>query len=218
MAHPRASAAAPTSVILIHPDSAPDPAWRPASDPRLGGLRGIRPWLLDEGSLTRRLQAQGGEFRVQRLQQGFARARASENRILGCDPRAMALVREVLLTLDGRPVVFARSVFPHHSLRGDLRHLRSLGGTSLGAILFRRRDMRRSPFQVTWLAGDGGYLPRDLPAQGPVWGRRSVFELGGRRLLVSEVFLPGFPPHPGGRSLERSQRGRTSAAIAATTQ
>ena len=29
-----------------------------------------------------------------------------------------------------------------------------------------------------------------------IWGRRSLFTLGGKPLLVSEIFLPGIPPCP----------------------
>jgi chorismate--pyruvate lyase len=205
-------------VIRVPPDSSADPAWRSPDDPRLAGLHGLRHWLLDDGSLTRRLVDSGGAFRVQRLSQRWATPRASERRVLANGLRQRALVREVALRLDGEAVVFARSVFPYASLCGSLAHLRKLQGSSLGAILFSAPDMRRSPFQVALLDGDSRYLPPALRQQRPAWARRSVFRLHGQRLLVSEVFLAPFRPWAPGPGLERGWRRRVSAAILPATQ
>ena len=120
LAHPRASSRAATPVTRVPPDSSADPAWRSPDDPRLAGLHGLRHWLLDDGSLTRRLVDSGGAFRVQRLSQRWATPRASERRVLANGLRQRALVREVALRLDGEAVVFARSVFPYASLCGSL--------------------------------------------------------------------------------------------------
>ena len=38
-----------------------------------------------------------------------------------------------------------------------------------------------------------GYVPETLLGNAHAWGRRSVFVLDGKPLLVSEVFLPAFP-------------------------
>ena len=86
----------------------------------------------------------------------------SERRLLHQAPRQQALIREVVLSLSGRPVVFARSVFPISSLSGGLAHLRRLQNKSLGAILFKQSGMHRSPFEVAHIAGDSDYLPRHL--------------------------------------------------------
>ena len=217
LAHSRASPCTAAAVTQLQPDSSADPAWRSPVDPRLAGLHGPRPWLLDDGSLTRRLVASGRAFRVERLRQDWSTPRASERRVLGTGLRQRALVREVALRLDGDAVVFARSVFPYASGCGRLAHLRKLQGSSLGAILFSAPDMRRSPFQVTLLAGDSRYLPPALRQTPPAWARRSVFRLHGQRLLVSEVFLERFLPRAPGSGLERGNRRRVSAAILSAT-
>jgi chorismate--pyruvate lyase len=205
-------------VTRVPPDSSADPAWRSPDDPRLAGLHGLRHWLLDDGSLTRRLVDSGRPFRVQRLSQRWATPRASERRVLAVGLRERALVREVALRLDDEEVVFARSVFPYASLCGRLAHLRKLEGSSLGAILFSAPGMRRSPFQVALLDGDSRYLPPELRQRAPAWARRSVFRLHGQRLLVSEVFLAPFRPWAPGPGLERGWRRRVSAAILPATQ
>jgi len=174
---------------------------------------------VDNSSLTGRLIASGrGVFRVQRLYQGWEPPRPSERAILGLPPRQLALVREVALYLDAHAVVFARSVFPVASLTGSLAHLRRLQSKSLGAILFKHPGMHRSPFELARMPGDSDYLPESLRQEAPAWGRRCRFEIEGKRLMVSEVFLDRFVPWGGTLSVYRSQRGRVGAAIAVATQ
>ncbi len=192
-----------------------EPRWRPISRHTQGSLPpDCRRWLADNSSLTGRLTASGrGAFRVQRLYQGWEPPRPSERAMLDLPPRQLALVREVALLLDDSPVVFARSVFPVASLTGSLAHLRRLQSKSLGAILFKHPGMRRSPFELARMPGSSDYLPRDLRQGEAVWGRRCRFEIEGKRLMVSEVFLKPFVPWEGTLPMSRSQRGRVGAAI-----
>lgn len=146
----------------------------------------VRGWLADPGSLTRRLQRLG-QFRVNPLHQATQAPDASEAALLGLPPRQRALVREVLLTLDDTPVVYARSVLPLRSLRGANRILGHMARRSLGAELFKAPRARR---EAVWYAR----IPADrLPgnaSSGPAWGRQSRFRKRGKALLVAEVFLP----------------------------
>lgn len=172
--------------------------WRPWRHYRAGELPPqLRPWLLDPGSLTSHLTLEAdGEFRVQRLRQAWGRPQLSEQRSLGLRNGEWALIREVILWGKGQPWVYARSVLPVRSLRGDLYRLRRLQERSLGSLLFRQPGLRRTPFELARV--DGQWLPAPLTAAGgPLWGRRSRFELGGRRLIVGEIFLPAFQPRRG---------------------
>ena len=57
-------------------------------------------------------------------------------------------------------------------------------------MLFADRSMEREEVVVTQLQTDSD-LYEKTGAQGePVWGRRSVFKVGGKPLLVSEYYLP----------------------------
>jgi chorismate--pyruvate lyase len=173
-----------------------------------------RRWLLDDSSLTLRLiEMNLGEFRVQRLYQGWQLPLLSESTLLGAPPRQRALVREVGLMLANQTVVFARSVFPIASLSGDLTRLRYLQNRSLGAILFKHPAMHRSPFELARMPGNSDYLPRQLRQDPPAWGRRSRFVIGGRSVMVSEVFLQGFTPWTAGMTVHRARRGKVNAAI-----
>jgi chorismate--pyruvate lyase len=197
-----------------------EPRWRSTSRYTRAELPAAsRTWLQDDGSLTVRLiELNLGKFCVERLYQGWQLPLLSECKLLGVSPRQRALVREVGLMLGHKTVVFARSVFPIASLTGDLAHLRYLQNKSLGAILFKHPGMRRSPFELARIGGDSDYLPATLHQDTPAWGRRSRFVIGGRSLMVSEVFLAGFTPWDSGLSVHRAQRGKVSAAILPPSQ
>lgn len=163
--------------------------WYPART-LCGRVRGpLRPWLLDKGSLTARLQAKSeGRFCVQLLRQFWYTASHSEARLLGIAPRARVLVREVLLRGNDQAWVFARSIFPHSSLQGSLRRMGKFDNRPLGAFLFSQAGMRRGPMEVSRFSCVGSSSDADEA----VWGRRSVFYIDNKPLLVSEVFLPEF--------------------------
>ncbi|MEE4251843.1 MAG: chorismate lyase [Alcanivoracaceae bacterium] len=160
--------------------------WQPLA--RVRPPAHLRSWLAERGSLTRRLQGHG-RFAVEPLYQRVSRPTAVEALLLGLPMRRLALIREVLLLVDGRPVVFARSVLPLGSIRGANRVLGHLARRSLGAELFK---LPRATRRAVWAAQvPGSRLP--LPVSEPCWGRQSLFIKRSRPLLVAEVFLPGLP-------------------------
>lgn len=169
-----------------------EPRWQPARRCLRGALPArTRGWLLDEGSLTARLQAASrGRFAVRLLAQRWQRPRPAERRALGLHPARHALVREVLLECAGEPWVYARSVVPASALSGEFRQLRRFGSRSLGALLFADPRVRRGPFELACVAPRHGLLPAALGVTQPVWARRRLFALRGRALLVQELFLP----------------------------
>ena len=61
------------------------------------------------------------------------------------------------------------------------------------------------------MPGDSDYLPAGLRQAAPAWGRRSRFEIEGKALMVSEVFLEAFVPWSSPLPVHRSQRGKVSA-------
>lgn len=176
-----------------------EPNWLPRRRVRQGWLpSGLRPWLLDQGSLTQRLiERCHGRFRVEVLSQGWGTPQLNESRALGLPLRRRALVRQVYLLCDDTPWVFARTVIPEPSLRGNRRRLKRLGNRPLGAVLFADPSMERSPLEVVRIGNDQRLFRRALgksrrPSR-EIWGRRSLFRLGGAPLLVSEIFLPDLP-------------------------
>lgn len=164
--------------------------------------RGQRPsaalveWLTNPESLTAALVAKSqGQFQVRVLRQCLAVPKLHERKILGMKRPARALIREVILMGQGEPWVFARSVLPLSSLTGRLRHLRKQGTRPLGAFLFSQPNLARGPLTIAAISANQAYLPELLYGANPaalLWGRRSVFSVDAKPLLVSEVFLPQF--------------------------
>ena len=152
----------------------------------------VKHWLFDSGSLTARLVKHcSGKFSVKVISIKRATPTPDEISVLGMRPRSHALIREVLLCCDDKPVVYARTIIPVSSLRGALRGLALLGNRPLGAVLFSDKSMVRQPMEITSLQpGHRCYAWTGCESLKTIWGRRSVFTLKGRELLVSEFFLP----------------------------
>jgi chorismate lyase len=155
----------------------------------------LRPWLLDKGSLTERLiRASQGRFGVRVLRQQVTRPRLDEINALGIHHGRGALVREVLLLGNGTPWVYARSILPLTTLTGRLRSLKQLDDRPLGARLFADPSMHRGVMEIARIPAAS--LPANLASTASaLWGRRSLFFLDQKPLLVSEIFLPGFTPY-----------------------
>ncbi len=156
----------------------------------------VRSWLLDRGSLTRRLvKTSNNQFKVNVLQQSWQRPRMSEAFLLGMPPRELAIIREVILLCVGEPWVFARSVIPARSVTGRLRRLRKFDDSPLGEMLFKDAGMRRKDFQIARIDGRSEQIPAPLHQDHQLWGRRCRFELANQPIMVSEIFLTSFRPH-----------------------
>ncbi len=146
-------------------------------------------WLFDPTSLTTRLRRRcPGQFRVELISQQITRPSLDEAQALGLDYGASALVRQVRLHCADQAVVYARTVIPLTTLSGKQRSYANLGNRSLGSMLFADRSMHRSEVHATCLHRDSAL--RAYAGTGEIWGRRSVFYVSGKPLLVSEYFLP----------------------------
>ena len=153
-----------------------------------------RPWLIDNGSLTKTLQQRYADFSVQPVNLKYAKPLRDEVALLQQRPQQHALIREVLLIGNKKSVVFAHSVLPRPALRGAWNKLGRLGNKPLGATLFANPKVKRTPLEYK-------KLPRNHPlflraaqhlAKSPsfLWARRSVFSLNCANILVTEVFMP----------------------------
>jgi chorismate--pyruvate lyase len=191
--------------------------WKNSSSKR-GGLGR---WLVATGSLSARLVSYGQAFGVQVLAQGRQPLTLDEARVLGVQGQRMGYAREVVLRVDGQPLVFARSVTAHTASNGAWLSVRGLGSRPLADVLFRRSGIsrqalaftdikRQSPLQrhvdKSWQVSTGKKL-----ALGALSARRSVFMNQGAALMVMEVFAApaGQWKWPDNAPLNSSKRRRT---------
>ncbi len=184
-----------------------EPLWRPVA-----GAAGVHPpppiaaWLRPASSLTHRLrQTCGSGFAVRVLSQGWARPLPDEALALAIAPGRRAFVRRVQLLCNGTPWVFGRTVIPASTLRGRRRRLAHLGETPLGAVLFSDPGLRRESVDFARIAPPCTLFAdaAGAGAANEVWARRCRYRLKGRRLLVTEVFLPAISRAPPAESLAR---------------
>ncbi len=176
--------------------NAAEATWKPYSRLNFNDIpEAALSWLLDPHSLTQRLLAScPGKFRVQVIDEAWARPAPSERRRLGMNAASIARIRQVRLLCDGVPWVFARTAIPYSTLTGPVRRLALLGTRPLGAVLFADKSMRRGGLEVAAIER-GNFLYRQATRglrnkPRAIWGRRSVFYLSGKPLLVNEIFLP----------------------------
>jgi chorismate--pyruvate lyase len=174
------------------------PRWSSRPRPRAYPA-GLADWLFDAGSLTRRLRrACPNRFQVRVLRQGRMRPGRDEARALALRPDAWTWIREVQLLCGDRPWVFARTVIPASTLNGRGRRLTRLGTRPLGEVLFADPDVVcRGPVEIARIVAGQTLHHRAFTGfaepPDPIWGRRSVFRIDGRPLLVCEIFLPDLP-------------------------
>jgi len=171
--------------------------WQPV----LGGIpeqvpENLAPWLIDDGSLTRKLVALSkDQFEVEVLRQDAATPDASEANALKMTQQTSVTIREVVLKGRGHPWIFARSILPMSTMTGRFAGLRTLSNQPLGELLFQDPSMTREPLEVACLPARVLSVPAALAAgDESLWARRSVFFLDQKPLLVSEVFLSTFKP------------------------
>lgn len=165
-------------------------------------------WLRAPGSLTARLR-QLGHVQVHVLSQGTLPLWPAEQSDLRC---CHGHVREVILTIDGQPVVWARSATSHQGLKGPWKALQGLGSRALAELLFSHTQVKRGALQThAWrkhsreharacrhwrrfcLAHDSDNATSHSPLTAttlPWPARASVFWHKGQPLRVMEAFNP----------------------------
>ena len=139
----------------------------------------LQDWLLLEDSMTRRFEQQGKKVTVTLLREDWVDSAdiAAELPLLSHEPRYW--LREILLCADGEPWLAGRTVVPESTLNGPEIALKQLGTTPLGRYLFTTSSLTRDFIEVGKCDG--------------LWGRRSRLRLGGKPLLLTELFLPASP-------------------------
>ena len=184
-----------SSVCFLH-RSTPSTRTPGQRTPRGCASASLRRWLQAPGSLTARLRAHG-TVTLQVTRQGRQTLWPQEREALGTSE---GHVREVVLLIDGRPAVWARSVTPLSAVKGPWQAMKGLGTRPLAELLFTRRHVQRDPLVGERLprhSAERQHIVREWQRLGmiasgpaPIWCRRSVFWRRGQPLQVMESFAP----------------------------
>lgn len=136
-------------------------------------------WLLLEDSMTKRFEQQGKTVSVTLIREGFVTVDeiAEERDSLPKEDRYW--LREIILCADGEPWLAGRTVVPESTLSGPELALQTLGKTPLGRYLFTSSTLTRDFIEIG--------------RHEQLWGRRSRLRLGGKPLMLTELFLPASP-------------------------
>jgi len=134
-------------------------------------------WLSDAGSLTQLISNKTKSSVSVEVLTDQNQNLLKDEACLFHQPLHRCRIREVYLCVNDVPVVFARSVLPTFSSTGINRDVLQLGSKPLGEVLFKKGKAPILLRQITEVPGLG-------------WGRRSLYQLRGHPILISEFFLP----------------------------
>ena len=138
----------------------------------------ILAWLLEEGSISKRISVNAA-FKLEIIRDSLDIADDDEYAALRLK-REPIRIREVTLSADNKPIVYARSVIPERTSNRGYPGLKTIGSRPLGDLLFQndvfiKTDRFFARFQIT--------------KNRVVWGRRTHYSVREYPLIVLEVFL-----------------------------
>jgi chorismate--pyruvate lyase len=158
----------------------------------------VHSWVYEPGSLTKRLRDYyGNGIKVDLLFHRWRTPYLSEFRQLGLPLYRYALTREVMLHIQGKPLLLARTIIPEETIKVAHRNLSHLGTRPLGEVIFSYPDLERIAMDLTLIKSVTWTQKARQKAeiQQSLWGRRTVYAIHHRPMLVSEFFLPEILGH-----------------------
>jgi chorismate--pyruvate lyase len=158
----------------------------------------VQSWAYEAGSLTRRLQDYyGNQVAVRIIFHHWRTPFLSEQRQLQLPLSRYCLIREVMLHVNGKPLLLARTAIPDETIKVAHRNLSHLGSRPLGEIIFSYPDLERVAMDLTLIQPSTWSIQAQHNANisHSIWGRRTVYAIHNRPMLVSEFFLPEILAH-----------------------
>ena len=158
----------------------------------------VQSWIYEAGSLTQRLRDYyGNAITVSILFHQWRTPFLSERLQLHLPQHRYGLTREVMLHTKGKPLLLARTIIPEATIKVAHRNLAHLGTRPLGEVIFSYPDLERIAMDLvlikpaTWTE----QAQQKAHINQPIWGRRTVYAIHKRPMLVSEFFLPEILGH-----------------------
>ena len=157
----------------------------------------LKNWLLNTGSLTERLQDYCHTFQLEVIGYQNESVSLADAEEIDCAP-SVVIVREVILSGDDVPWVFAHTIMPQALFEDGVNDLANLQDRPLGSVIFNDPKFLRQPFELIALPVDNSLLSDlRIAVSQPVWGRRSIFNYQEYKMMIAEVFLPFSPAYAG---------------------
>ena len=91
-----------------------------------------------------------------------------------------------------KPLILARTIIPAATIKAAKNNLSHLGTRPLGEIIFSYPKLERVTMDIT-LINPSTWTQSALAEAAinqPIWGRRTVYAIAHKQMLVSEFFLP----------------------------
>jgi chorismate--pyruvate lyase len=151
-------------------------------------------WLTEQGLLTERVRSRcAGEFGLRIVEERHDVLAPADAAALGVADLS-AFFREIELTCDDTPVVFAQTLVPDATLAAE-PWLALLGNDALGPRLAAMGGAVRDPLEFARLTPVDLLFERAMrdvaTPTAVLWARRARYRLATHCLIVQEVFLPG---------------------------
>ena len=145
-------------------------------------------WLLANGSLTEKLKSCCIDFEVTVLGERELTPLSGE-----LPTNETVWVREVILSLDNTPWVFARTLIPSGLLQQTAVDFKRLGNNPLGQLLYSHHEFIPGKIEIGQSEKEGSIAQLASNLKQPVdsiWGRRRFFSYKQYDMIVCEFFLP----------------------------
>lgn len=153
----------------------------------------VQSWTYEAGSLTQRLRDYYGDsIAVSILHHQWQIPFLSEHRLLQLPQHRYCLIREVLLHTHNKPLLLARTIIPEATIKVAHRNLAHLGTRPLGEVIFSYPDLERVSMDLTLVKPStwSSAALKKANISETIWGRRTIYGIQQRPMLVSEFFLP----------------------------
>lgn len=153
-------------------------------------------WLTRSGALTAGLR-QLGQVKIHILNESPSQMSEEDRIALYLSQSTVIWVREIVMSIDELPCVWARSITPLAASQSVWRGIRHLNTRPLAEILYHDPRIYRGSFSITRIH-PASVLYRKLhryfphQAQQAHYARRSIFHKNNMPLMVTECFLPDF--------------------------
>ena len=102
-----------------------------------------------------------------------------------------------MLHKNSKPLLLARTIIPEETIKVAHRNLSHLGTRPLGEVIFSYPDLERITMDLTLIKPNTwtSTAQQNANIAQPIWGRRTVYAIQKRPMLVSEFFLPEILSH-----------------------